>query len=418
MAPHRTNLLTIIALLSSVTGAQAALTWPKIDRHPAPTHWPRREKRVSSLPRRDPNDTKPFELDVRCWNLADLDLRDRLADLHQATFDSRTQWPANDRLPQDFNWRRHMELGKNPGLGIRDLHRQGITGRGVGIAILDRPPLVEHQEYRERLRLYEEINIRENSEANMHGLAVASIAVGKTVGVAPEADLYYIAQPNMDIEKGKSTWNFEYLARGVHRILEINEQLPTGRKIRVISISVGWAPEQRGFEQITEATQKAKAAGMLVICSSVEQVHGFRFHGLDRPPTSDPEDPASYEPGHWWARRFYAKSANRYPNNRLLVPMDSRTTASPTGDDEYVFYRLGAWSWAIPYIAGMYALAAQVEPNITPDQFWTTSLKTGKTIALHREGRTHELGPVLDPARLIEALRDESSGSRTKASRD
>ena len=30
--------------------------------------------------------------------------------------------------------------------------------------------------------------------------------------------------------------------------------------------------------------------------------------------------------------------------------------------NEYVFYREGGWSWSIPYIAGVYALAAQVKP--------------------------------------------------------
>jgi hypothetical protein len=40
-------------------------------------------------------------------------------------------------MPQDFDWERIMELGKNPGLGIRKLHTQGITGRGIGIAIID-----------------------------------------------------------------------------------------------------------------------------------------------------------------------------------------------------------------------------------------------------------------------------------------
>jgi len=401
-------ILTVSVLLLGTAASQAGMSWPKIDRRPAPAKWPWREKRVGSLPRRDPNDTKPFELDARCWNLADLDLRDRLGDLQRTTFDSRTQWPTGDRIPKAFNWRRHMELGKNPGLGVRKLHEQGVTGCGVGIAILDQPLLVEHQEYREQLRLYEEINIPKNADARMHGLAVASIAVGRTVGVAPEADLYYIAHPTMDTEEGKSIWNFQYLARGVHRILEINEQLPAERKIRVISVSVGWAPDQRGFEEITEATEQAKAAGMLVICSSVKQVHGFRFHGLDRPPSSDPEDPASYEPGHWWARRFYAKGDSSHPTDRLLVPMDSRTTASPTGAAEYAFYRLGGWSWSIPYIAGMYALAAQVEPDITPDRFWAMALKTGTRIELHREDRTRELGPILNPPRLIEALRDDA----------
>ena len=119
----------------------------------------------------------------------------------------------------------------------------------------------------------------------MHGPAVASIAVGKTVGVAPEADLYFIAQFNGDFDNGKFTWNFEYLARGMHRILEINAQLPVERKIRVISISVGWSPRQKGYEQVAEVAEEARAAGLLVICSSVEEVHGFQFHGLGRPPT-------------------------------------------------------------------------------------------------------------------------------------
>jgi len=244
-------------------------------------------------------------------------------------------------MPAGFDCGKIMELGKNPGLGIRQLHQRGITGRGVGIAILDQPLLVDHQEYAERLRLYEEINIRKDMKAQMHGPAVASIAVGKTVGVAPEADLYYIAQFTGDSDKRKFTRNFEYLAQGVRRIPEINEQLPAEKKIRVISISVGWASSQKGYEQITEAAEQAKAAGMLVICSSVEQVHGFKFHGLGRAPLANPDDANSYEPGYWWAKRFYEGNRFHGRSSRLLVPMDSRTTASQTGADEYVFYRHG-----------------------------------------------------------------------------
>jgi subtilisin family serine protease len=88
-----------------------------------------------------------------------------------------------------------MELGKNPGLDIRQLHEQGITGRGVGIAIIDQTLLVDHQEYVNQLRLYEEGSDIQGGwlQTQMHGPAVASIAVGKTTGVAPEADLFYIA---------------------------------------------------------------------------------------------------------------------------------------------------------------------------------------------------------------------------------
>jgi hypothetical protein len=85
--------------------------------------------------------------------------------------------------------------------------------------------------------------------------------------------------------------------------------------------------------------------------------------------------------------------------------MDARTTASPTGKGEYAFYGEGGWSWSIPYIAGMYALAAQVEPKITPERFWALAMKTGRTVETKDGSKTVSLGPILDPAQLVEALR-------------
>jgi subtilisin family serine protease len=82
-----------------------------------------------------------------------------------------------------------MELGKNPGLGIRTLHQMGITGKGVYIGLIDQGLLTQHVEYKDRLRFYEEIHCLDD-EATMHGPATASILAGKTAGVAPEATLY------------------------------------------------------------------------------------------------------------------------------------------------------------------------------------------------------------------------------------
>ena len=393
-----------MALLSLGLGASAlALEYPKIDRRPGSADW--RRGQLAAIARHDPNSTNPFQVDLRGYDLSKLDLTGRLAELFRATFDDGTRWPRAERMPGGFDCGRVMALGQNPGLGVRALHEQGITGRGVSIAILDQPLLVDHQEYADRLRLYEEINIPEQMGAQMHAPAVVSIAAGQTVGVAPQADLYYIAQFNGDRIDGQFVWNFEYLARGVERILEINEQLPPERKIRVISMSVGWDRSQKGYEQITKAVNKAKAAGMLVICSSVENVHGFFFHGLGRHPLANPDEFNAYGPGSWWARRFDEGNPIHTKPNRLLVPMDARATASPTGTGEYVFYAEAGWSWSIPYIAGVYALAAQVEPKITPDRFWALALKTGRTIELNRSGKTRPFGPILDPGGLIEAIR-------------
>ena len=347
-----------------------------------------------------------WQMDLRAYDLSKLDLSGSLNDLFYASFDSQTIWPPADKMPQGFDWEHIMEFGKNSGLGIRKLHVRGITGRGVSIAIIDQPLITEHQEYATHLQLYEEVNVVSTTESQMHGPGVASIAVGKTVGVAPEADLYYIATWPGDWGVGENgfTYNFRYLAQSVRRILEINEQLPKEQKIRVISMQIGWGPQQAGYDEITAVCEEAKAAGMLIVCSSIEQVHGSKFYGLGRSPLSDPDAFESYEPGMSWAKNFYA--GNQF-SDRLLIPMDSRTTASPGGADEYVFYRQGGWSWSIPYIAGVYALAAQVEPTITPERFWSLALATGRTIELKHEGQTIPLGPILNPVALIEKLQTE-----------
>jgi hypothetical protein len=387
-----------VVLGLALATAALAMEFPKIGRKPTPANGQR--GKMAALPHYDPNSQSAFQMDLRGRDLTGLDLQGRIEDLFHADFDDRTKWPA--QMPQDYDSRQVMELGKNPGLGVRELHKQGITGRGVGIAICDQPLLVDHQEYKDRLRLYEEINITPFMGAQMHGPAVASIAVGKTVGVAPEADLYYIAEMNGLDLAGKVFCDFEPLSRAVNRVLEVNEQLSPERKIRVISMSIGWNPSQKGYKQITEAVNKAKAAGMLVICSSVEAIHGFAFHGMGRSPLASPDDFNAYRPGSWWARTFKGDDA---ASNRLLVPMDARTTASPTGVDEYVFYGDGGWSWSIPYIAGVYALAAQVDPNVTPDRFWALALRTGRTIDLPRGDKKYKFGPILDPAALVAALK-------------
>jgi len=373
--------------------------FPKIDRRPAPCDLCRGA--LEATPQYDPKNLDAFQVDLRSYDLSELDLRDCSTALTHANFDDRTLWPAPERLPEGFDRQQIVEIARNPGLAFRSLQAQGITGRGVGIAIIDNPLLVDHQEYAERLRLYEEDNVPSEAEAHMHGPAVASIAVGRTVGVAPEADLYYISRWPWDadgVKDGRPTTTFKYEAEAIRRILQINDQLPADRKIRVISISFGWQLGQRGFVEVTKAAQEAKEAGLMVISSSVEMTHGFKFHGLGRDLFASPDDFTSYRPARW-GQEMYVN------HDHLLVPMDARATASPTGKNEYAFYSEGGWSWAIPYIAGAYALAAQVDPKITPERFWALAMKTGRTVRVPHEGRSLDLGPILNPVQLIEALR-------------
>jgi len=87
-----------------------------------------------------------------------------------------------------------------------------------------------------------------------------------------------------------------------------------------------------------------------------------------------------------------------------MVPMDSRCLASPTGDSDYAFYRNGGMSWAVPWVAGLYALACQVNPQVTPEIFWETARKTAVITKIQRDGKAVEFGPVVNPRGLLEAL--------------
>lgn len=360
----------------------------------------------SSVPTFDPNSTDPFLYDFRSSNLANLDFTNFFNILDRADFDSNTTWPPSEKLPASFSPDKVMELGKDPGLGIRALHEEGITGKGIGIAIIDQTPLVDHEEYVNQIQVFEDGNGMAGTlfGTSMHGPAVASIAVGKTVGVAPDADLYFIAEGdcNKSFETTKKT-DFTCLAKDVLRVIGINQSLPEGRKIRVLSMSIGWGPKNTGYAEITEAVEKAKEAGIFVVSSSISETYGFNFQGMGREATSDPNDFSSYFPGSWWADLYYSDEIKL--DQTLLIPMDARTTASPTGLDDYVHYGQGGWSWSIPYIAGMYALACQVNPKITPDKFWAAALKTGKTIQIEHEGKQYPFGVILDPKALLKEIK-------------
>ncbi len=296
-----------------------------------------REHRLNSLPRHDPSSGAHGQVALQGADLRGLILSSNLLDLLHADFDTHTRWPT--KIPTDFDPLRVMELGKNPGLGLRQLHAQGITGAGVGVATIDFQLLTDHQEYADRLRLYETVESPAGLPAHMHGTAVASIAVGKTCGVAPGADLYHIASQNMRLNKqGKLDLDFTPIAKSINRILDLNSQLPSNRRIRVISLSMGWSPGTAGYEETMAAVDRAKHERVFVLSTALRQTHNLRFDGLNRSAMDDPDVFESYGPGSWWASMFWNGEMRFKPGKRLCVPMDTRTTASPNGANNYVHY--------------------------------------------------------------------------------
>ena len=55
-------------------------------------------------------------------------------------------------------------------------------------------------------------------------------------------------------------------------------------------------------------------------------------------------------------------------------------------------------SWTVPYVAGLYALACQVNPDITPEVFWEQALNTGDV-------NKQNLGKIVNPEKLLESIK-------------
>ena len=250
--------------------------------------------------------------------------------------------------------------------------------------------LVDHVEYKEQLKSYEEIYCSA-VEAQMHGPAVASIAVGKTVGVAPEADLYYIASSFGTSNEEGFIYELSWVAKAIDRIVEINSTLSQGNKIRVISISLGIGSHMNGYKEALTSIENAKKEGIDTL-----YVGSREYMGLGRDSLRDPDDNTSYSKGNYW-------KSGIYNNQSLLIPMDSRCYASPTGIHDYEFSKHGGMSWTVPYIAGLYALACQVDPEMTPGLFWLEVNSTSDTVSVDNSNQ-EKLGKIINPVKLIERI--------------
>ena len=342
---------------------------------------------------KDPN----FGYDFRYCDLSELDLSG--IDLWQSSFSTTTVWP--DQLPEGFSPEDILEAGKDPGLGIRALHQQGIDGTGVGIAIIDQPLLTGHEQYKDNLMRYERIHCR-GEETAMHGPAVASLAVGKDTGVAPGAKLYYIATTHG--HNGDNGYQFDasILADCIDRVVEINQELPDGEKIRVISVSKGFGEQDEGYDRMLEAIAHAEKNGIFVLTTSPQEYASFRLYGLDRDVSGEADELSAYHPAAWISEQYYAWMATQ--EHLLLVPSGGRTYASANGAWKYEWDYTGGMSWGVPWMAGFYALCCQVDPDLTPERFIEAAEQAGKTIEVEANGTTYSIGKVADPAGTIDLL--------------
>ena len=330
-------------------------------------------------------------LSMAGFDVEQYDLSNYPADMFSYT--SLAKW---GKKPKGFNPKEVLEEGKNPGLGIRELHKRGIDGTGMSMAIID-DPLMAHPEYQDNIAYYETFGYGDNPYASMHGSAVSSISVGKTCGVSPKAKLYFFAansyenfrQDGMYTSKDKQT--YQHVIHALERILKINEQLPDKEKIRIVSVSWNLLAQDKLTEQMNDILKKCQKAGIFVNHTGIEQ-EGLKEHGLDRDISKSADDVSGYKRSYFFQ--------DKYQKDALCFPMNHRTVASHIRPDEYIHEAAGGWSWIKPYESALYLLAKQVSQDLTFEDFWKRGLETG--VYDKKLGAT-----IVQPIKLIEELQKE-----------
>ncbi len=291
-----------------------------------------------------------------------LDLSDRPNLPATLWFNLDTIWPPPDKMPPGCDPSQILTSAMNPGLGIRALHQQGITGAGVNVAIIDQPMYLDHPEFAGKIVAYYDTGCG-GHESSMHGPSVTSLLVGTNCGTAPGARVYYAAAPS---------WlrDAAYYADGLDWIIAQNEALPVSEKIRVVSVSATPSGTNSPFiynnVMWDEACSRAEAAGILII--DCTDGRGFTNRGWYDP--NDPENVAKFTaavPG-------YPPSGS---SEGIYFPV-SRTMAEESfeGDFSYHYMCRGGLSWAVPYCAGVLAMGWQIQPECTKEQMVDSLFQT------------------------------------------
>lgn len=288
---------------------------------------------------------KEFD-DVRWKDLSKINLSRAEKLIETLTFNQKTVWPKSVKMPRGCKPGKLLTDAMNPGLGVRQLHQQGIMGKGVNVAIIDQPMYLDHPEFAGKILKYYDTGC--GSQSSMHGPAVASLLVGTNCGTAPDARVYYAAVPSWKRDTA-------YEAKALNWIIEENKDLPASQKIRVVSVSAApSSPNVRDKNQHMwgRARARAEAAGIMVLDCTNE----YGFIGKCWYNARVPESARQCTPGD-----------PRYDFNitdHLLVPSAPRTTAEEydKGDFNYQYCGYGGLSWSIPYCAGVLADTARPDP--------------------------------------------------------
>ena len=123
--------------------------------------------------------------------------------------------------------------------------------------------------------------------------------------------------------------NRQNVTSRIYQIIQQNEKLPEGKKIRMVGFSDNIDEKERNAQAFRDAVAACEKAGIMVwFCAE--------YGAASFAPLSDKNQFNSLTPDHWWR--------TGYPADLVFVPTAGRTTAATTGNANYIYWGSGGLS--------------------------------------------------------------------------
>lgn len=346
-----------------------------------------------------------------------------LSELSREKF-RRLSFDTNTKFSQEqiekFEPFKLLEKGKQFGLNLELLHQAGITGKGVNVAMIDWNHNISNVEMLNtdgttKVKLYDNSLVPDEQKLDdgFHGKVPAALLCGSTIGVAPESNLYFFAKERAAIEDYSKT---EIILK---KIKELNKN---GANISIVSKSSDM-PENfaknyaSDFEILSSRRLQANYSFEMQRSNYLDINNPSNFE-LENPPITKQE----FEKGVNNVKQKYnelqltidtlkqkleksnsiqeienikseimlkEKEQNNLPKfvstnyetiidlyykNKIYVPCGGRTIPQIGGG--YKYDSTTCASWTIPQVAGLFALAKQLNPLLTFEEFTEISRET------------------------------------------
>ncbi len=287
----------------------------------------------------------------------------RLSAPSQDTGDSLLGDSFDGQTSQEFDWVSRPK-------GLEELHRRGINGEGVTVAVVD-SGVSKHSDFGDRIKAFRDFSSRKRTpyDPKGHGTHIAGIIAGendRVSGIAPRADLVACRITNE-----------QEAIRAIDWVIENREKY----SIDILNLSLG--TELKGSpveDDFVKAAERAVEAGLVVVaaagnecrdkvCPSNVSSPGISPKVITVGTLDDRGTEIRSDDGVWENSSRGAKDSGKpdliAEGVRVLGPLAPASAYAQRLAQTAQYVALTGSSQAAPMVSGAAALLLQVNPNLS-----------------------------------------------------